>query len=88
MPTGYDAVREELKGWDIEELMFGFTLELSLSESENFDEGLISIYLEMIEKKLPPMPFSELYKSYEKFRKRVFEEYGIELLPMEEEPEK
>ncbi len=54
MATGYEEVREELKGWDIEELMFGFLWEFSLITEDNFDEGLLLAYLDAIEEKLPP----------------------------------
>ena len=56
MVTGYEEVREELKGWDIEELKFGFLWEFSLITEDNFDEGLLLAYLDAIEEKLPPPP--------------------------------
>ena len=54
MVTGYEEVREELKGRDIEDLMFGFLWEFSSMTEDNFDEGLIWAYLDAIEEKLPP----------------------------------
>ena len=30
MDDGYDGVREELKGWNLDELAFGLEMELSL----------------------------------------------------------
>lgn len=51
--------------------MFGFQWESSIKSEESFDEGLISAYLDAIVEKLPPMPLSEICRSYEKFRKRV-----------------
>ena len=53
MAAGYEAVREELKGWNVDELMFGLRWELSLLGKKNFDEGLVSVYLDAIAEKLP-----------------------------------
>ena len=85
METGYEEVREELRGWDIEDLKFGLDWELSLWEKENFDEGLVSAYLDVIDEKDPPPPLPDKYESYEKFRKKVLEKFGMELPPMERE---
>ncbi len=82
MATGYEKVREEIKGWEIEDLMFGLRWELSLLGKKNFDEGIILVYLDAIEKKLPQTPLSEIYASYEQFRKKMFEKYGMELPPI------
>ncbi len=81
METGYEEVREELKGWDIEDLLFGLRCELSLSGKKNYDAGLVSAYLDALEEKLPQTPVTDVYESYENFRKKMFEIYGIELPP-------
>lgn len=54
MATGYEEVRKELEEWDIDCLLFGLKMELSLMDSKAFDEGLVLVYIDVIAKKIPP----------------------------------
>lgn len=63
METGYEEVREELKEWNFDELLFGLKWELSLAGKRNFDKKLILVYLDAIKKTLPLRPFSKTYIS-------------------------
>lgn len=85
MATDYEEARKTFREWDVEELKFGLWWVISNVTEENFDENLITAYLDAIEEKLPPMPLPDKYESYEKFRKKVFEKYGMQLPPMERE---
>lgn len=78
METGYEEVREEFKGWDIDDLIFGLRLELTLLGSKAFDEGIVLIYIETIMEKLPPPLAPDLCESYETFKKMVLEKNGNE----------
>ena len=88
MGTGYEELREELAGWDIEELRFGFQWELSAMTEESFDEEILSAYLDAIKEKLPPAPHVDKYESYERFRRKMLEKYGTQLPPAEKGPDK
>lgn len=72
MDDGYDGVREELKGWNLDELAFGLEMELSLWGSKGFDEGLVLVYLDEIVGRFPPTPPGELEEALERFKKRAF----------------
>lgn len=86
MATDYEEVRKKLREWDIEELKLGFQWVISNATEENFDENLISAYLDVIDEKDPPPPLPDKYESYEKFRRKMLEKYGTRLPPREREP--
>lgn len=86
MATGYEEVREELMTWDMDDLLFGLNWELTLAGHKNFEKELILIYLDVIEKKLPLDPISEIPRSYERFKKKVLEKCDTPLPPIEIDP--
>ena len=43
--------------------------------------GLVSVYLDALDEKLSQAPVTDVYESYENFRKKVFEIFGMELPP-------
>lgn len=85
MSNDYDALRRELRASDLGIVNFMFLDAIRDMNDDNWDDELISVFLEVLEEKDPLSSHFDLAAFDERVRKELIERFGFDLFPPDED---